>query len=1235
MMANIKIKNRKVLAVIIAFAMVLGLVAPIVIVKAANPQYLIDINNPFVDMLDGTNEASVTVEGLETNKTATALGNDEYKLNLEAFATSASLKATPTDFALVLDMSGSMETRNIWGQLQSDSILYTRDKTNLLNHTTFKKVSLANSTHNDLYDPNNPLNPEGISFSIKYGNNRYVEDPNHPGTYVYLAQTFSSSGMLNTTNNYQYFITDIEGHHYSSQVYSQNVIITGGNEIITLFPVNNIKFTLQNDAGDGAIKEFTITDFYQRSDDIALSSDLYAKANSAGGLWLKDDYGELCQVHIDVEKNNSYTKTTTTGIWPFQTTTTETIYFPTKYIYTYTDSKGKNFTVNQANNEYGADYGVFQGFKTYDSNGNVIHDESVEHRTLYEGGKNEQVTKLLALKEAVEDFILEVHKDAYINNVDQRISIHTFAGSGKTPEHMQSIKEENAANALVEKVYTYTASGATRTDYGMQQAYNELTNYSKGRNTVSVVFTDGVPSSMTDFSTTIANSAISYSKRLKDNLGTKVYTVGLFAFANKNQTNGDKFYYFGGDSGPIWNNVVCNGNVGSTWGATSFSSWTQADINPIDAAACNRFLNYLSSNYDASNIGVTRGNYNPGGYILTLGGTGYRITKNYDRESDKYYFGVDTYDAANDRGREGEAISREIMEAFKNIADSVQIAATNLHEDAMLIDTVSDYFDLSSIDPSSIRVYTVDYLGNETWSSTGETSSKLKATIESTSSEDNAKPNKIVVTGFDYSNNYISESDRADYGKGKKVCVELTVKRNENFIGGHNVPTNGSDSGVYDSKERLESTFPMPLVDLDLQFENGVSDQYIYYGNNANLAEFVDDSTIDGVNNAFVNVKYIIKDGDETVVEYTFPAGSVEGISSLSNEELIKLYPILKDNKNYSVDVIVETIDRNKADTESLTTDDSATVFVYKPVVNVENDETYYGDYSISNPSVEWVAEGTSEAAPVEGKPNLQYSIMDITKEQPVPDTDINNYPLHQDTEFQITAVTIPEHQFTYQYNVEAPVFETDEEGNQIPVYEVDENGNSTGVQVMGIETVTETVTVPAIVNDEANNFVTFRNKDDERTDGSFSVNLYRFDLNLTKEFKGDYANPENVTFDIIDANGNTKTVEIAADEFNGLTATKVVKDLYAGVEYTVVETSVDSNVYEVTYSNDGKVFTDIANDTKDMTITNTMKETAYPPVTGTNSSNIAHIVATIMFVLAGILGVGEVSYIAYLRIRS
>ncbi len=199
------------------------------------------------------------------------------------------------------------------------------------------------------------------------------------------------------------------------------------------------------------------------------------------------------------------------------------------------------------------------------------NDNSRNHTQLYE-------TRLDALKTAVNTFVSTVKTNATTNNVDHRIAIVGFASesgygnnteilsvSGKnsgsvgvkynadgyttaTQQAFQDTRTDKGKTMLQNAINALAANGATRTDLGMKMAEDILNQNSKkdeaGRQRVVIMFTDGTPTSESEFDSTVANDAISTSKTIKGtSYSAHVYTIGIFDGADptKVDPNENKF----------------------------------------------------------------------------------------------------------------------------------------------------------------------------------------------------------------------------------------------------------------------------------------------------------------------------------------------------------------------------------------------------------------------------------------------------------------------------------------------------------------------------------------------------------------------------------------------------------------------------------------------------------------------------------------------------------------------
>lgn len=401
-----------------------------------------------------------------------------------------------------------------------------------------------------------------------------------------------------------------------------------------------------------------------------------------------------------------------------------------------------------------------------------------------------------AMKQAVNNFITEVNSKYDAEKSDHRMAIVTFGSSASTLQGW-TVVNEAGKTALQGKISGLPDSpaGATNVAAGMTQAEKLMgSGYSyTGTNTqrqkVVIVFTDGVPTTQTNFNVDVANAAITTAKTMKDNAGVTIYSVGIFNGADPNKIHGDYYYR------AVIADTPCDGSVGSYWGTTNLSSSNANDFADPDIPAGNRFLNYISNNYDASNIGLS---FNDGDGLF--GGYQWKITQNFTRTADNYYLTADN--------------SASLNTIFQTISNNVGSTSVTLDSKAVVRDVVTKYFDMPA-DTSDISVKTYNCTGKNgdtfAFSTDGE---PLTGAV--TIDKEN---NTIDVSGFDFQANYVRDKATNDgYGLGKKLVIEFTVTPKAEFWGGNQVPTNGDTSGIYGNKDSTEAVrvFDVPTVDVPI-----------------------------------------------------------------------------------------------------------------------------------------------------------------------------------------------------------------------------------------------------------------------------------------------------------------------------------------------------------------------------------------------------------------------------------
>lgn len=473
------------------------------------------------------------------------------------------------------------------------------------------------------------------------------------------------------------------------------------------------------------------------------------------------------------------------------------------YTYTYTDENGQQRSMTSE-----GQYTTFDKWQLY----------SKETRVL---------TRLEALQNAVTNFVNQVSKEARENKVDHRIAIVGFSSDGydnteiltgctikqgsssasgiydfPTGYNMNGVQKDDATptnyqNALVDMrtedgktsatnaINALTAYGGTETNMGMKMAEqifaNDAQKDAKNRNRVVVLFTDGVPGHSSKegtqkINTDYANPAIKCANDISTDYSATIYTVGIF----------------GGANGEKPGELPKNG------------SWYNGET--ANSTTANRFMHLVSSNYPDATAMDTTGE------------------KNSSLKNDDSYY-LSAGDAAT------------LNSIFKKISDNISTPSIKLGTQAYVQDKVSDYFTAPAGGNVTVTTEKAYYEnGNLQWKTDDNPPAGLTHTVTDKT---------VKVSGFDYDSNFVSdkgrdENDQKKPGKfyGRRLVVTFTVKAEPGFLGGNNVPTNTSDSGVYDEKGTLVENFDYPRVNVPIKApkltEKGAN---VYYGGTVPSAE--------------------------------------------------------------------------------------------------------------------------------------------------------------------------------------------------------------------------------------------------------------------------------------------------------------------------------------------------------------------------------------------------------------
>lgn len=535
-------------------------------------------------------------------------------------------------------------------------------------------------------------------------------------------------------------------------------------------------------------------------------------------------------------------------------------------------------------------------------------DTASGHVQFYSRGSETKVKRLTALKKAVTSFADAVAEKAKgpdgilgtDDDVNHRIAVVGFAsgsrGNSSYPAYVntevfigskqynyslnassyyasafQNMDTKAGYDNVIASKDALSAGGATRVDHGVDMANGIFkanpVKDGEQRNRIMIVFTDGMPSEWRDYSSDVADSAITKANTTKNTYNATVYTVGIF------------------------NNADAT-SAGNQYGNESeISNW---------------FMQKLSSN-------------------------------NGTPQDPSYYLSASDSDT--------------LSTIFQKISNQISESKIDLGSQTVIKDTVTKYFDMPT-DASKVSVKSYDCTGvadgKPTWSETGTVINNA-VTLDPTD-------NSVNVTGFDFNANYVTEKGRdandpkqAGDFHGRKLVIEFTVTAKDGFVGGNSVPTNGSDSGVYDKDGKEVATFDVPQVNVPIKPELTVKDKVIYEGGSTSVDGLYTAADTSSWKYDFVNVSYEVKNGDTAVSPADCTGYTVKATFSPKY-----------DGQNASGKI-----------NDDVTVDGTATVHVLKPTVTVSATDVwkYYGedyntpDGSTVTGSVTWADEHSHDVS--------------------------------------------------------------------------------------------------------------------------------------------------------------------------------------------------------------------------------------------------------------------------------
>ena len=392
------------------------------------------------------------------------------------------------------------------------------------------------------------------------------------------------------------------------------------------------------------------------------------------------------------------------------------------------------------------------------------------------------ITKMVALKNAVQTFVNTVHHNALYDSKDTpretpvtnqiavvKYAMNQFVNSNGTVHNTS----QNPANATSRDVLTpgnhfsggynatevlvgftdvsttdgvnnvmgsgtavgvtdLTSAGATASDFGMTKAWyllNQDDIKNRDSNKVVVLFTDGSPTYGTNFDSNVAGRTIAWAKSIKDDFDAAVFTIGVFDEETDNIRN---------------------------------------------------YMNWTSSNYP-----------NATGWNAAGSGGG-------------------------DNGYYQNASGADLDEIFEAVAHASAASDATAGASTQVRDVVSNSFILPSGDAAGITIKVADISSDGLRWEDAVPATGVSYEIKTVTTSTGEEHQELMVTGFDYTKadvvdpndefniitlgNWVGErySDKTTkYWAGKKLIIEFKVQANGEATGGDGTATNHPDSGVY------------------------------------------------------------------------------------------------------------------------------------------------------------------------------------------------------------------------------------------------------------------------------------------------------------------------------------------------------------------------------------------------------------------------------------------------------
>ena len=603
----------------------------------------------------------------------------------------------------------------------------------------------------------------------------------------------------------------------------------------------------------------------------------------------------------------------------------------------------------------------------------LVLDRSGSMNFSLAGKDNNSKERVAALQTAVNAFLTTIQK----SSPDSRVAIVSYAsdvtidsGTKTASGALIPVTADNTVNSALTQIVSGLSTrcdGGTQSGKGLQQAVNIFnsvsasdSNYDNTR--VTVLFTDGKPGNDTwsgeDQGYDVAQQSVHWSTILKHAKGD---TFNLQANVEGQDFYGQSFlelvepfklkeygvsnyedFQKGSTDQNDWNWMGCGSTVYSVGLALPDDQNKKAGS---EGCKINEYLYRVSSHRpDGSHVTNETVNTNNPEEVKDPDGWGKRYFDDRTRnQPNGYYLTTNEADKLKDIFTK---IAQQTGEAVKDVTIRDEIS-----ESFVPCDAAGNAYNVGDTITSNGKTGTVWQEANGSYY------------IEWT---------KVTLTPEQVN------QDGSTAQEAQTFSGTLYVKPKDGFLGGNNVPTNGSESGVYTAAGNQIKPFPQPEVNVPIKLDAQNATKNIYYGNPAPTpADLTQTADLADWQTGYVNINYTvdkntISNTDDGTYRVTMTAspkyngdnanGTVQTAQTKTVMSTVNVYKpeiTFKDSSidynttpNYATDNLGGVVWKHKgtaADPAKMTGEEPTLTYTYDPEEKALTEDTYVNVTVLAN----------------------------------------------------------------------------------------------------------------------------------------------------------------------------------------------------------------------------------------------------------------------------------------------